>query len=156
MSRCFASAWVVAVAVLIASGTAGHAQTLKEQLVGSWVLTSGIEKYPDKTVTPWETGNLTLTSDGRASFFLIGKDRQKGSNPRDPVGPAIAYYGSYSVDESAKAIIFHVERGVAPLFDKTDRRQSVSFNGDTLVTSTVPTQTPEGMMTPVNEWKRAK
>jgi hypothetical protein len=153
MIRSFASALAL---VCIASVSPSHAQNLKQQLVGSWVLTSGMEKYPDKTLTPWEAGNLMLTSDGRLAFFLIGKDRQKGANPRDPVGPAVAYYGTYSVDEGEKAITFHIERGVAPLFDKTDRKQSISLNGDTLVTSSIPTQTPEGTMTPENEWKRAK
>jgi|SRR5581483_1641403 len=154
MKGAFTIAFVLA---CIATVSPGHAQTLKQQLVGTWILTNGMEKYPDKTLTPWETGNLTLTPDGHVTFFLIGKDRPKtDKNPRNPIAPVVAYYGTYTLDESAKTIFFHIDRGASPIFDKAERKQSITLNGDSLVTSGIPTQTPEGTMTPVNEWKRAK
>jgi hypothetical protein len=78
------------------------AQSLKEQLAGTWMLTAGTEQHPDgKKVTPWSEGRLMLDANGNLAFFLIGRDRPKtGNDPRVPVGPAVAYYGTYSVNEA--------------------------------------------------------
>jgi Lipocalin-like domain len=96
------------------------AQSFKEQVVGTWTLTAGMEKLPDgKTVTPWAAGNLTLTASGHMAFFVFAKDRPKGDgNPRTPVGPMVAYYGTYTVDEAKKSLTYNIEVASAPAFDK--------------------------------------
>ena len=134
------------------------AQSLKEQLAGTWMLTAGTEQHPDgKKVTPWSEGRLMLDANGNLAFFLIGRDRPKtGNDPRVPVGPAVAYYGTYSVNEAEKSLTWKIERALWPGFDGGERKQSVALTGDTMTTTGSPVQTPQGAIIPINEWKRVK
>jgi len=137
---------------------AASAQSLKQQVVGVWTLTSGMEKLPDgTTASPWAAGNLVLDAAGHIALFLVGKDRPKAdANPRVPIGPFVAYYGTYAVDEAAKTTTYNVEFGASPAFDKAVRTQTVSLSGDVMTTTGTPVKTPQGDIIPVNEWKRAK
>jgi Lipocalin-like domain len=85
------------------------------------------------------------------------RDRPKGDgNPRTPVGPMVAYYGTYTVDEAKKSLTYNIEVASAPAFDKAARVQTVALSGDVMTTTASPVKTPEGDIIPVNEWKRAK
>lgn len=134
------------------------AQSLKEKVVGAYILESGSENYADgKKLSSWATGNLILDATGHMSQFLIGKERGKTSDSvRMPVGPAVAYYGTYTVDEAASTIILKIESGVTPVFDGTARSVKISIKGDILTFTSPEVKTPEGMMIPVNEWKKLK
>lgn len=134
------------------------AQNFKDKVVGAWTLESGLENFADgKKLTPWATGNLILDPTGHLSFFLIGNDRPK-TNPsvRTPVGPVVAYYGTYTIDEANATLTYKIEHGASPLFEGVVRTQKVIFKGDIMVTTGSVVETPEGNMTPVNEWKKAK
>ncbi len=134
------------------------AQSLKEKVVGAYVLESGSENYADgKKLSSWATGNLILDATGHMSMFLIGKDRAKASESvRAPVGPAVGFYGTYTIDEAAGSINLKIESGVTPAFDGAARSWKIGVKGDILTTTSPETKTPEGMMTPVNEWKKLK
>lgn len=134
------------------------AQTFKQQIVGTWTLTSGIEKTADgQTHLAWAAGSLMLDDTGHVAFFVVGKDQPNDNpDPRKPVGPFIAYYGTYTVDEAAKTVTFRPEIVSAPSPLRTVRKQTVSFNGDTMIFTASPIKTPQGEVTPINEWKRAK
>jgi hypothetical protein len=124
-----------------------HAESLLQQVTGVWTLTSGSEQAADGTKTvPWSAGNLIIDPSGHMAFFVFGKDRQKPDgppNPRAPVGPTVAYYGTFTVDEAAKTLAFHVENASAPALSGATRVQYITVTADTLIT-------------PVNEWRRAK
>jgi hypothetical protein len=145
-------------ALMLGAALPASAQGLKEQLVGTWMLTAGTEQHPDgKKVTPWSEGRLIFDSNGNLAFFLIGRDRPKtGNDPRVPVGPAVAYYGTYSVNEQTKSLTWKIERALWPGFDGGERNQSVALTGDTMTTTGSPVQTPQGAIIPINEWKRVK
>lgn len=134
------------------------AQSLKDQVVGTYILELGSENYAGgKTLHTWATGNMILDATGHMSQFLIGKDRGKTSdNIRTPVGPAVAFYGTYTVDEASSSINLKIESGVTPVFDGAARSWKISVKGDVLTTTAPETKTPEGMMTPVNDWKKLK
>jgi hypothetical protein len=135
-----------------------NAQSLKQQVVGNWTLTSGTERLPNGTmVTPWVAGNLILDPNGHFSLFLIGKDRPKTKrNPRVPIGPFVAFYGTYAVDEATKTMTYNVEFGASPTFDNQVSKQTCTVEGDVMTTKGTPVKTPQGEITPVNEWKRTK
>jgi hypothetical protein len=130
----------------------------QQKVTGAWTLVSGAENYPDgKKNTPWATGNLMLDSTGHLSFFLIGKDQPKASpSVRTPVGPAVGYYGTYTVDEANSMLTYKIDQAMSPLQTGTTRTQKVSFNGDTMTLTGSEIKTPEGTMVPVNEFKKAK
>ncbi len=134
------------------------AQSLKEKVVGTYSLDSGSENYADgRKLSSWAAGNMILDATGHMSMFLIGKDRAKTSESvRAPVGPAVGFYGTYTIDEAAGAINLKIESGVTPVFDGTARAWKISLKDDILTATAPETKTPEGMMTPVNQWKKLK
>ena len=134
------------------------AQSLQQKIVGTWTLESGSENYPDgKRIVSWATGNLIIDSTGHASLFLVGRDQPNTSpSVRTPVGPFVAYYGTYTVNEAEKVLTWKVDRASSPLFNGAVRTQKISFNGDVMTWTGSEVKTPEGTMTPVNQWKPAK
>jgi hypothetical protein len=113
--------------------------------------------YWRQAARPWATGNLILDPSGHLSFFLIGKDQPKtGSSVRTPLGPLVAYDGTYTIDEPNAMLTYKIEHGASPLCNGATRTQKVTFKATPMVTTGSEVETPEGKMTPVNEWKRAK
>ncbi len=148
---------MVVAAILFAFGPAS-AQSLKQQVAGTWMLASGMEKLPNgKTVVPWAAGTMMFDADGHTSMILVGKNRKKGVlNPRIPVGPFIAFYGNYTVDRTAQKLTVKVALGSTPTVETQTRVFAVAFKGDTMTLTGSPVKTPKGMIIPINVWKRAK
>ena len=133
------------------------AQSLKNKVEGSWKLASGSENFPEgKKLQPWADGSMIIAN-GHVSLFLIGKDRPKtGPSVRTPVGPTVAYYGTYTVDEAKNTMTISIAYGASPLFDGTKREQKISIAGDTMTIVGADVKTPEGTMTPINVWQKLK
>ena len=144
-----AKSWIVGLAMVAASVATASAQTIKEQLVGTWTLVSLVEQYQDgrKETAPFGPnlkGQLMLDRTGRFSLQLIGERPKAAGNPRNPVGPAVAYFGTYSVSEGDKSLTYHVERA------------TVTITGDDMSYVRAPIQSPEGTFVPTLTWKRVK
>jgi hypothetical protein len=146
---------------LVASTATASAQTLKEQLTGTWTLVSNTEKYQDgkeeNSFGPNMKGQLMLSPSGRFSVFIVAGDRPKGAgDPTAPIGPAIAYFGSYSVNEGDKTLVYHVEGATFPNFEGTEQKATVTVKGDDMsyVRSAIPS--PRGSFVPTVTWKRTK
>jgi Lipocalin-like domain len=142
----------------IAAVSPASAQNLKDQVIGAYALQSGTENFADgRKLSFWATGSLILAPSGHFSQFLIGKERAKTSDSvRTPVGPAVGYYGTYTIDEAAGVINLKIESGVTPQFDGAARQIKISVKGDVLTMTSPELKTPEGPMVPVNEWKKLK
>jgi hypothetical protein len=134
-----------------------HAQDLMHQVAGTWTLTSGAEQFADgRKVIPWSAGNLIIDPSGHMSFFIFAKDRPTSPDPRKPAGPMVAYYGTVTADDAAKTLTYHVEIASAPALNGATRIRYVTITGDTLLTRGSPIKTPQGMILPIDEWRRAK
>jgi hypothetical protein len=142
----------------LASCMPAMAQGLQQKIVGTWTLEAGAENYTDgKRSLPWATGNLIIDSTGHASLFLVGRDQpQTSPSVRTPVGPFVAYYGTYTVSEADKLLTWKVDRAASPLLNGSVRTLKISFDGDLMTLTGSEVKTPEGTMTPVNQWKPAK
>ena len=145
------------IALLISAAGGASAQSLSAKVTGTWTLVSGAENYPDgKKNMPWATGSMILDSTGHIAFFLVGKEQPNTSaSVRTPVGPFVAYYGNYTVDEASNTVTYKIEHAGSPLQNGTTRMQKVTFTGDVMTWTGSEIKTPEGMMVPVNEWKKA-
>jgi len=157
MNRLTALATATTISLLcIGINAPASAQSLKDKLVGAWSLDEGLEIFQGgKKVIPWSAGSLILDSSNHFSFFVIGKDRPKGSgDPRSPVGPVVAYYGTYTLDEANNTLIYKVEHATNPSFDGAVRTLKISFQDGTMTTTSSDVKTPQGTITPVNKWKR--
>lgn len=79
-------------------------------------------------------GSLTLSQSGRFSLVMMAADRKPGAaGPLSPVGPAIAYIGSYTVDENAKSFTYHIEACTFPQWNAANHVAKVlSLTADEL------------------------
>jgi Lipocalin-like domain len=119
-------------------------KTLKELIVGTWLLDSVYDQYKDgKETNPWGPGVKGIAmynANGWFSWQMMSADRSKiaSNNPRDPVGQAIAHFGTYTVDEAAKTMSTHIERCTFPQWDGTDGTVAIAFPSDCVVSRVKP------------------
>jgi Lipocalin-like domain len=121
--------------------------SLKEQLVGAWAVVScdlpnGIK--PAQCINP--NGILIMDASGRYAGITAARDRPKFSDPAQPrrAQPAEEYkaavvgfaanFGTWTVDEASKTIVFHYEGALFPNIEGTDTTATVSLSGDELRT----------------------
>src|SRR5262249_13140877 len=155
-----AKCWIVGPALLALSVATASAQTLKQQLIGTWTLVSNIQKDQDgkeeNDFGPKAHGQLILSSDGRFSLFLIGGDRPKvTSAANSPIGPVVGYYGTYSVGEGDKSLVYRVEGSTYPNFEGAEQKATITvIKGDDLTYVRASIPSPKGPFVPTVAWKR--
>jgi hypothetical protein len=76
-------------------------------------------RQKDEPVGPGVKGLAMWDGNGHYSWQMMSADRSKtaSDNPRNPVGQAIAHFGTYTVDDVAKTLTNHVERCTFPQWD---------------------------------------
>src|SRR6266850_4867206 len=137
--------------VVVASAVPAKSEA--PSLVGSWRLISFEERTTDGggVIPVWgpsPAGRLTYDSGGRMSVQLMNPRRPTFASPdrlggtvdevREAYQGYLAYYGTYSVDLTAGAVIHHVEGALYPNDIGTDLRRSFQLNGRRLRLSTTP------------------
>jgi hypothetical protein len=153
---------ITGVALLcLGSASATKAETLKEQLVGSWSLVKNCEEFPDgkKNCAPLGPNlkGLLMFDANSFSFQMIGGDRAKTTDPRSPVGPLVVYFGTYSTNDSDKTLTYHIERSSWPNFEGQDQKRIVTIKGDEMsYKAQAPINSPQGAFVPNLEFKRIK
>ena len=139
-----ASALTFSAAALNASDSFAQGSMLKEQLVGNWTMVSNVNTHPDGTkyeaLGPNPRGVFILDANGHFAITIIGEGRPKfASNSRlqgtadenkSAVHGAIAYFGTYTVNEADHTLNFHIERCTFPNWDGTDQKRFVTITGD--------------------------
>jgi hypothetical protein len=122
-------------AMALAQGT-----SLKDQLVGQWQLVSisinGNAAYGDSP-----TGGMLLDANGHYAIIVVSNGGARN----------ISYYGTYTVDETAKSVTMHIVGGTRPKADGRDQKRLVTLNGDQLIEQTP--LGPKGAI--ILTWKRA-
>jgi hypothetical protein len=122
-----------------ANGARTQANSLAEQMIGSWALVSTRTTRADGSVyTPYgphETGTLIFERNGRFAIILIDPDTPKfASNNREmPTAEealaaakgSFAFFGNYTVNEADRTFAFHVEASSFPNFNGTDQKRVV-------------------------------
>ena len=142
------------------------AQTAKE-LVGIWTLVAvTLEQDGKKTnmygVNP--QGQAIFAPNGRFSIMFIRSDfpkfasanRQAGTSEENKaaVNGSITYFGTYSVSETDRAIMYHLEGSTFPNWRGVDQKRLFKLSGDEL-TLTNPTPST-GSGTGYSVWRRVK
>lgn len=135
-------ALTLAVSSAIAS-TAKAENTLRSQIVGAYTLTGVYDELADgkknDTWGPGVKGLAIFDPFGMFSIQTYGDNRQSEPNkgPRDNVvGPAVAYYGTYTVDEATKTLTYHIIQSSFPGWNNFERKVHVDeVTSTTLKTS---------------------
>jgi len=148
-----------------ASNALGQEKTLKELIVGTWLLDSIYDQTEDgikhDTWGPGVKGIAIFDGTDHMSIQIIAGDRSKSASnsSRTPVGQAIGYFGTYTVDEAAKTTTYHIELCSFPQWDGIDRIVGIVFPTDSEldIIGVTPIQDPSmGPFIPHLVFKRAK
>ena len=141
------------------------AQTAKD-LVGTWnAVSATVEQGGNKTDTfgPNPKGTLVFDGNGRYVLVILRSDLSKfASNNRATGTPeenkavvqgSIAHFGTYSVSEDNKSLIFRIESSTFPNWSGAEQKRSLTITGDEMK-YIVPTASAGGTAEVV--WRRAK
>jgi hypothetical protein len=134
----------VSLGLVLSDGASAQQKTLREQLIGSWMLVSSDNISPDGTKRPTfgpnGKGSIILSADGRYTQIQVDPDRPRfKSNNRLTGTPeentaaiqgTTASFGTWSVDEATQALTYHVEGAVYPNAQGGTERRVVILNGD--------------------------
>ena len=156
---------VLCLGIVLAAGNAvGQQKTLKELIVGTWLLESVYDQTQDGVKhEPWGPGVkgiATFDGTGHYSLQIMAADRSKtaSNNPRMRVGRVSRHFGTYTIDEAAKTVMTHIERCTFPQWDGADGALHVAFptENELNLTTTKPIQDPTfGPFIPHLNFKRA-
>ena len=140
------------------------AQTAND-LVGTWTLVSITLEQDGKKTEMYGAnpqGRAIFDSNGRFTIVLIRSDvpkfastnREAGTSEENKaaVQGSIAYFGTYSVSGTGKAIMYHLEGSTFPNWRGVDQKRLFTLSGDEL-TLTNPTPST-GSGTAYGVWKR--
>ena len=130
---------VTALSVALLPGSA-MSQGLKQQLVGTWTLTSWEQDVPNgpkfQRFGANPKGYNIFDANGRFYAMFARADLPKiaSNNPSNPtpeeakaiVGGAIAYYGTYTVDEGAKVVTLKIESSSFPNQLASEQKRTVT------------------------------
>jgi Lipocalin-like domain len=139
-------------------------QSLHSQLEGVWKITADYDQFTDghkrNTMGNNPQGMAVFTPSGTFIFELMSGDRsaKPGTGPVDPIGPAIAFFATYTVDEQNKTYTYHVQHCTFPQWNGISRTTTVTDISPTsfkIVAATI--HDPEGGdFQPHLEFERAK
>ena len=122
-------------------------RNMSDEFVGAWKLISLERRTAAGEVTyPMgqnPVGRLTYDALGRMSVQIMRPDRPKpqGVTPASWSAPEkaaafdgfIAYYGTFTVSETERAVIHHVEASLYPHWVGSDQRRLYEFSGSQLI-----------------------
>jgi len=125
---------ILATALALVSSSAiaqQQQQTLRQQLVGTWEYVSLAPASQITGANP--KGYLILAGSGRYATASKNPNRPKvaGVAARTADGFA-ANFGTWSVNETDKTLVIHVEGAIQSGIEGTDVKSTISLNGDEL------------------------
>jgi hypothetical protein len=163
-SRVVAAMFVFAVLVCVAATASAESS---KDILGTWMLHSLVVDHGGVKIEPYGAnprGAITFGPDGRFSLIvsrsdlppLASNNRLLGTveEYRAIVQGSIAYFGTYTIDESARTFTVHVEGGTFPNWVGTDQKRIFSVSGDELKYTN--TNRSAGAGTALVVWRRVK
>jgi hypothetical protein len=136
-------------------------QQVRDQLLGAWKLVSIVAVAPDGTTTNTlgdnPVGQISYTAGGQMAALLQHTERPvlSGSTAREATdaevvaawGTFISYFGSYSIDLDAGALVHHVQGAYLPSMVGTDQVRYFTFEDDLLMLQPPATGTGRAKVT---------
>ena len=131
---------------LLPGSAVGQQKSLKDQIVGSWTYATADTVRPDGSRVPtWGpnfSGLVIFGSDGRF-VSLIGRadvpkfvsgSRASGTADENKaaVNGSIALFGTYTINETDRSLIYHIERSSFPNWSGTEQKRPFTLAGDEL------------------------
>ena len=126
---------------LSASNSLAQQKSLKEQLVGTWMLVSSDQVRPDgsklrrfgvnpKGINVFDaTGRFFVMVASADNSKIAAKDPSSKTNSEEVGGlivESIAYYGTYTVNEEVNVISLHLDASTFPNQVGTDQKRTIT------------------------------
>jgi hypothetical protein len=102
-------------------------QTLRQQTVGVWSVTSNTLQPLAEVIGTSPRGYLFFAGSGRHAIVLENPNRPRGAGRSDGM---FASFGTWTVDEVNKTRTLHTEGSMTSSLEGNDRKASVVINGD--------------------------
>jgi Lipocalin-like domain len=135
---------VFAVISVLLSG-ASNAQSLKEQIVGTWTVVTQYIDRDGKRVEPFGSnpkGMVVYDANGRFILVLlratlpkfVSNNRLTGTAEENKaiVQGSVAYFGRYSIDEKERKMNLHYDGSTYPNWDGEDQSRLIEISADDL------------------------
>jgi Lipocalin-like domain len=130
---------IVSGAAFLPGAVIAQPNSLKDQLVGTWMMLSArnikADGGSDHIFGPNGKGILIFQQNGRFVFVLLNPDVPKFASSNRIVATSeelkaayqggFASFGRYSVDEADRSFVFHFEYGTFPNYNGTDQKRYV-------------------------------
>ena len=163
MKTPFLSTIVVGAALFVLAALPASAQSLKDQLVGTWSMDSNVAEYADGKKVSWDPnakGMLMFDSGGRFTLMLVevgNRKKVEGNPAANPVGKMISYFGTYTVSDADKTLTYKIVGASFPSWDGIEQKRSVSVDASKLVIKpSAPIPSAQGPFVPVVTYSRMK
>ncbi len=167
--NCHGLCGLITAVVMLAPDNA-DAQVSKEQIIGTWRLTSWTRMVGDTEepgpLGPDAIGFIMYTADGHMCGNGMRPNRPKfasrdfrGGSAEEKAAAFESYFGycaRYQVDESKGVVTHTVEVSSFPNFTGTEQKRFVSVSGDRMKITTPPVQTDGRQSYSILLWERAK
>jgi hypothetical protein len=151
---------------LHANSASGQQPSMKEGLIGTWIVVSWEQKKNDGTTLRQfgenPAGMAIFDASGRYIITVMRSDRAKYKSDALWQGTAEenetaangtqTYFGTYTVNDADQSIAIHVEGSSFPNWNGANQKRFVAIAGDQLTLTIRP---PSGETVDVI-WKRAK
>jgi hypothetical protein len=141
-----ATAMTVVGVAMSPSYTLGQQQSLKERLLGTWMLVSIEAVRQDGGRSPLFGANpkgiaffdphghyiISVMSSDRPAFAV--NDRMQGTAEENKATSqgTITYFGTYSVNETDRAMVIHIDASSFPNWDGADQKRLITLTEDVL------------------------
>jgi hypothetical protein len=131
---------------LLPGSAVGQQKSLKDQIVGSWTYATADTVRPDGSRVPtWGpnfSGLVIFGSDGRfvsligradvPKFASGGRATGTADENKAAVNGSIALFGTYTINETDRSLVYHIERSSFPNWSGTDQKRPFTLAGDEL------------------------
>ena len=149
---------------------AAHGQSLKEQLLGTWVLVSWTQVAGDLEepglLGQDPIGQFMFASDGHMCFNAMRRTRPKLGGPLPQAGTSeekaaaydgyIGYCGRYDVNEGDRSVTLRLDQSSFPNWTGTTQKRFVEVTGTRLRVITPPIPVRGKQMVTTIVWERTK
>jgi len=131
---------------LLSGVAVSQQRSLKEQLVGTWMLVSNENVNTDGTKRqifgPNPKGIMILDADGRFALIAVNPDRPKfkgktrldgtAEENKAVVAGTVAAFGTWSVEEATSTLITRIDASLFPNDEGSEQRRLITLAGDEL------------------------
>jgi Lipocalin-like domain len=152
----------ITLCIACVTGASAQNKSFKDALTGTWIIVSVFDQdEKGEKHNPWGNGikgALMFDGKGRFAQIIIG-ERQAGlksADPRKPDAPVLAYFGTYTVDETGTKVSVKLDQATNSIRNGASQSWTISGTGDKMTFVGSSRKNEKGTFSPHIDTIRAK